>query len=294
MPWGWRLLCLWPGLARLWLRGDFQALGFAVCFSVLLNLALVSSLIWPAYLGPRFLLLAWPILALVWLGNAWFSWRWLPSWLQVGHKFAAPPELRVDTLFNQAQREYLRCHWAEAQGLLERRLRLRPRDVESRLLLVSVLRRVGRFQLATKELELLEGMDEARPWSLELSRERERLRCDQESDNPESGNPESENQESVSQPRVSSVQETEPLGEEQLGEDLDATSARELRTQSGHSLAVPDPSSVSSLDEMDEAADAAAENARGFRVNELQQNVLQQRELDRSEPERGSAARRAA
>jgi len=48
------------------------------------------------------------------------------------------------------------------------------------------------------------------------------------------------------------------------------------------------------LDEMDEAADAAAENARGFRVNELQQNVLQQRELDRSEPERGSAARRAA
>jgi hypothetical protein len=166
--------------------------------------------------------------------------------------------------------------------------------VESRLLLVSVLRRVGRFQLATKELELLEGMDEARPWSLELSRERERLRCDQESDHPESGNPESENQESVSQLRVSSVQETDPLGEEQLGEDLDATSARELLTQLGHSLAVPDPSSVSSLDEMSEAADAAAENARGFQVNELQQNVLQQRELDRSEPERGSSARRAA
>jgi hypothetical protein len=175
MPWGWRLLCLWPGLARLWLRGDFYALGLAVFYSILLNLALVSSLIWPAYLGSQFLLVTWPFLAALWLVSAWISWRGMPQWLQIGHKFAAPAELRIDTLFNQAQREYLRCHWAEARELLERRLRVRPRDVESRLLLASIFRRVGRFQLAHDELKVLEGMDEARLWNLELARERERL-----------------------------------------------------------------------------------------------------------------------
>ena len=42
-------------------------------------------------------------------------------------------------------------------------------------MLVCVLRRVGRFQAALSELELLEGMDEARPWGLELAKERARL-----------------------------------------------------------------------------------------------------------------------
>lgn len=181
MPWGWRLLCLWPGLARLWLRGDLYALGLAVFYSILLNLALVSSLIWPAYLGSRFLLVAWPMLAVVWLASAWLSWRGLPIWLQVGQKIVAPAELPVDTLFNQAQREYLKGNWVQARELLERRLRLRPRDVESRLLLLSVLRRVGRFQAALQELQLLEGMDEARPWSSELARERERLQRHEQS-----------------------------------------------------------------------------------------------------------------
>lgn len=194
MPWGWRLLCLWPGLARLWLRGDFHALGFAVFFSILLNLALVSSLIWPAYLGSRFLLIAWPLLAVIWLANAWISWRWLPQRLQVGHKFAAAPELRVDTLFNQAQREYLRCRWAEAQGLLERRLRLSPRDIESRLLLASIFRRVGRLQLAANELNFLEGMDESRAWSLELAGERQRLRAAQESPSEAASEPRSDDE----------------------------------------------------------------------------------------------------
>lgn len=260
MPWGWRLLCLWPGLARLWLRGDFQALGFAVFFSILLNLALVSSLIWPAYLGSRFLLVAWPLLAMVWLANAWLSWRWLPQRLQVGHKFAAPAELRVDTLFNQAQREYLRCHWAEAQGLLERRLRLRPRDVESRLLLASVLRRVGRFQLAVKELELLEGLDEARAWSLELSRERERLRLAQE-----------------------------PLAEEPLskpgsevvppGDDLTATSAQELRTHLDEAFAVADPALVSELDEAVSTLDEASQNSDSGSSNGATSGEVESTEL---------------
>jgi hypothetical protein len=42
-----RLLCLWPGLARLWLRGDLRGLLAAVGFAGLLNAALVATLIWP-------------------------------------------------------------------------------------------------------------------------------------------------------------------------------------------------------------------------------------------------------
>lgn len=227
MPWGWRLLCLWPGLARLWLRGDFYALGLAVFYSILLNLALVSSLIWPAYLGSQFLLVAWPFLAAVWLVSAWISWRGMPQWLQIGHQIAAPGELRIDTLFNQAQREYLRCNWAEARELLERRLRVRPRDVESRLLLASIFRRVGRFQQAHDELKVLEGIDEARQWSLELARERERLL------------------------RIKGEQTVKLLSDEDSAE----ISARELHQGSGEN---------SSLTERVEASPAGAEAAAGL------------------------------
>lgn len=175
MNWGSRLLCLWPGLARLWLRGDGYSLALAVFYSILLNLALISSLIWPDYLGSRFLLVAWPLLASVWVISFWVSWRSLPQWLSVGQRIAAEPDNRLDTLFNVAQREYLKGNWVDARDLLERRLQLRPRDAEARLLLVGVLRQVGRLSQALEELQRLEGLDESRPWSFEINRERLRI-----------------------------------------------------------------------------------------------------------------------
>ena len=51
--------CLWPGLPRLWLRGDWLSLGAAVAFGAALNLVLVSSFVWPELLPTSLVILGW-------------------------------------------------------------------------------------------------------------------------------------------------------------------------------------------------------------------------------------------
>ena len=185
MPWGARLLSLWPGLARLWLRGESSSLALAISFSVLLNLVLISSLIWPEYLGSQFPLIAWPILALVWILSCWNSLRVLPQLLDVGKKVSPGDDNRIDTLFIQAQREYLKGNWIEARTMLEHRLKFRPRDAESRLLLASVLRQSQRYPAALENLTVLLGIDESRPWHFEIEREQQIIHELMQSDEPE-------------------------------------------------------------------------------------------------------------
>ena len=68
----------------------------------------------------------------------------------VSEKVADPEQ--PDTLFNQAQREYLGGHWKEAEMLLERRIANAPRDMESRLLLATLFRHSRRLEQAGEEL----------------------------------------------------------------------------------------------------------------------------------------------
>ncbi len=51
MNWGPVILCGWPGLPGLWYRGYASSLLVAFGFSILLNLAVISSFIWPWSLG---------------------------------------------------------------------------------------------------------------------------------------------------------------------------------------------------------------------------------------------------
>ena len=233
MRWGQLLLCVWPGLSRLWLRGHGPSLLVAVGFSVLLNLALVSTFLWPALLGEAFPALAWPVIGLIWLGCMLVSVRMTPTW-------SRPPEMAtvaerdrfttqnneqftqhntrehtqeidasesldttsaasdanenseyvVDnltttanrTLFNQAQTEYLKGHWDEAESLLLRQIQLDTRDVESRLLLATMYRRIERLDDAQQQLEKIERFDESTHWRFEISRELELIHEEREID----------------------------------------------------------------------------------------------------------------
>ena len=78
--------------------------------------------------------------------------------------------------FIQAQTEYLRGSWADAQTLLETLLERRPRDSEARLLLATLLRHSRRLTKARQQLEILERFDESLPWQFEINRERELLK----------------------------------------------------------------------------------------------------------------------
>ena len=173
MRWGPLILCGWPGLTGLWYRGQMSSLLVAVGFSILLNLALVSSFLWPWSLGETFPLVAWPMIFLVWGTSAWIAYHRLTDVMAVPtSEKVADPE-RPDTLFIQAQREYLGGHWAEAESLLQMRIDRAPRDVEARLLLVTLLRHTRRLDESRTQLTEMMRYDEALEWEFEIDRERQ-------------------------------------------------------------------------------------------------------------------------
>ncbi|MEZ6093819.1 MAG: hypothetical protein R3C03_06225 [Pirellulaceae bacterium] len=166
-----RVLCLWPGLARLWTKGDWASMGLAMGFALLLNVAMVSSFIWPELLGKSFPTVVWPVLGFVWIVSAFVSHQHL-NWLESQVRGIAVDSSPIpDTLFNQAQREYLKGNWSEAEILLKRRLQFRIRDVEARLLLATLYRRRGRLGESLHELQTLKRFDECQPWQFEIDRE---------------------------------------------------------------------------------------------------------------------------
>lgn len=194
MRWGQLLLCGWPGLAQLWLRGSYPALIWAIGFSLVLNLALVSTFLWPALLGSVFPAIVWPIIFLVWLVSIWAS-------LSMVEQLAAPPKMSSEqerndfspenegiincdnepeldtvpshTLFNRAQREYLKGHWTEAESLLKQRLNQAERDIEARLLLATLYRHIDKLEFASSQLDQMEKLDDSVHWKFEINRERQ-------------------------------------------------------------------------------------------------------------------------
>ena len=173
MPWGSVLLCGWPGLSGLWFRGQTSSLLVAVGFSILLNLALVSSFLWPWSLGETFPLVAWPMILVIWGTSALAAYRGLPDLMAVPTSEKVAVEERPDTLFIQAQREYLGGHWEEAESLLQRRIHRESRDMEARLLLATLLRHSRRLNEATEQLNDMQRYDESIEWSFEIDRERQ-------------------------------------------------------------------------------------------------------------------------
>jgi Tetratricopeptide repeat len=175
-------LCLWPGLARLWLRGEWASLLLATGFSLLLNAAILATFVWPEWLGPGFATAIWPVLGLVWLTSLWGSWRQRNELFGTSAEAVAETAgkdlVAYDRLFIEAQGEYLRGDWDHARTLLERQLGRFPRDAASRLLLASLLRRSGRLDQAEEQLIVLGKLDQAAPWLQEISSEQRLIERD--------------------------------------------------------------------------------------------------------------------
>jgi hypothetical protein len=143
----------------------------AIGFSILLNLALVSSFIWPWSLGETFPFVAWPMIFLIWGTSSWIAYNGLTDVMSVptSEKVAVPE--RPDTLFIQAQREYLGGHWEEAESLLMRQIENVPRDMEARLLLATLFRHTRRLNMARDQISAIQRFDEAFEWEFEIDRE---------------------------------------------------------------------------------------------------------------------------
>ncbi len=166
----------WPGLTGLWLRGNWADLLMAALFAAAFDFALVTTFVWPQILSREVPL--WGAPAAAWVLVLWF-WvmgrRSAERLLSVEAAKSLQPDEVSDALLAEAQIEYLKGHWLEAKSLLLRLLTRRPGDAEARLLLVSVSRRSGAFDLAREQLKELVRMPAAFRWQVEIEQERIQL-----------------------------------------------------------------------------------------------------------------------
>lgn len=164
-----RATYLWPGLPQVCDRGSWAALGLAVGFTLLLNLVLVGTLLWSDFLPVGARTLMWALTGLVWVGSAVYSRFW-----DGGHAGPGPSD-RPGDAYPEAQELYLKGNWFEAERILAKLLKRNPRDLESRLMLATLLRHTGRRDEAARQLDRLERFEGSSKWVLEISRERQRL-----------------------------------------------------------------------------------------------------------------------
>lgn len=151
------VLRLWPGGTLLWQDGAWYGLMLAVGFGVLLDLALLTTLIWTDVVGASVRAAAWLLIGVIWL-----------AWLAASNQRTAEDDSNPEPLFQQAVTEYLKGNWLAAERLLHRLLKLNDHDAEARLTLATLLRRTGRLDEASRQLDLLARQDNALKWAPEI------------------------------------------------------------------------------------------------------------------------------
>jgi len=159
---------LWPGLGQLWIRGSWSALAVAVVAAGLLSAALLGSIVWSELFARDVLAGLWLAVGLLWLGGIAYSG------IAPARPTAEPDEPpRTTDHFPLAIQHYLKGNWFESERLLTAALRRNVRDIESRLMLVTLLRRRQRLDEAEGQLDTLERFDGAQRWLPEINRERQ-------------------------------------------------------------------------------------------------------------------------
>jgi hypothetical protein len=166
-----RWTTLWPGLATLWLRGEWAGLATAVTFGMLVNLLLTTTFLWPSLLGSGsstavFNIVGWLTVLCFWGVALVATWHRLPRLLP------GADSRGNDTLLLRAQTEYLKGNWYNAERLLLRLLEDSPRDADAHLLMASLYRRTRRKDEAQRHLYVLEKIAGGTKWLFEIDCER--------------------------------------------------------------------------------------------------------------------------
>ena len=160
---------VWPGLPELWFRGQWSGLLLAVFAALLVNFLLATSLVWTEWQSSTVRTTAAFMLAFTWVIGIYRSRRQLRE----GERLAASGA--GEDLFRQAQNEYLRGNWFEAESVIHKLLRHCARDVDAHLMLATLYRHTGRLEESATQLRRLALFDDAQKWVMEIERERRRL-----------------------------------------------------------------------------------------------------------------------
>lgn len=163
------LTCLWPGLPELWWRGRLSALPPAIAFAMGLNLLLIMRFMFPHWLSGTLVRVAFWVAVASWIFYVIRSVRDLPL-------IIAPRTVSEEPdRFEEAQHEYLRSNWTEAEKLLLGVLAIEPRDPPALLLLSGVYRHTNRLTQAELLIRELSRLEIADNWWLEIEAEQRRI-----------------------------------------------------------------------------------------------------------------------
>ncbi|HWB10929.1 MAG TPA: hypothetical protein VG826_17005 [Pirellulales bacterium] len=144
-------------------------MALATGFALLLDLLLLTSLLWTEWVEPAFRVAGWTAVAVLWSVSIFTGRRWSQEHLA---QVARP---REEDLFPRALGEYLKGNWYEAEAACKNLLRRVSGDVQARLLLATLLRRSRRWSEAREQLDVLSRLEAAAMWEFEIAGERERL-----------------------------------------------------------------------------------------------------------------------
>ncbi len=169
-------MTLWPGLARLWLRGHLRGVFQALLFGLAVQLALITTFVWPQLLTRQ--VPGWVTPSAAWV---LVLWLWVTG-VREGTRILTttgsgppPDDEWSKEAFRQAQLEYLQGNWSEVETLLRRLIRRRPADPEAQLLLATTYRRQDRPAEARQTLEELLAQPGSARWLREIEAELRRL-----------------------------------------------------------------------------------------------------------------------
>ena len=168
---------LWPGLPHLWINGSVAGLLLALAFSVLLNVMILTTVVWPEWFETRFKLGCGTVVALLWLLALWETRCELRRLAEKAEAtLSESPEEEPthpnDQLLREAQQHYLACQWFEAEKALNRAIANNKRDIEARLWQAMLLRRTDRTDQALRKLNQLQRLDDATAWAYEIEQEK--------------------------------------------------------------------------------------------------------------------------
>jgi thioredoxin-like negative regulator of GroEL len=141
----------------------------AVSAALLLNVALVGTFLWCDWLGAGLNRAAWLLAGVVWATSAGYAA--VSDIRRPGERLSGSGSETFETAIHN----YLGGNWFETERILAELLRRDQRDAEARLMLATLLRRRGRFDEATDQLDALERLEAAARWHWEIGREHELL-----------------------------------------------------------------------------------------------------------------------
>ena len=170
MPW---MMYLWPGLPQIWKRGTWLGLAMAVGFAVLVNLSLMTSLIWSELTSPGMRIISWVLVGLIWLASAAASY----GWARASNGCGQDPSRQQgpEAPLAEGLQYYLQKNWFEAERVFRRLLRRNSRDTDAGLMLATLLRHTERFEEAKIQLQRLGRIDGSEKWDLEIRQEQRML-----------------------------------------------------------------------------------------------------------------------